>query len=100
MAETVAFCFAETLNKPENSEEKAWLAAQKEWCDLFSSEAKFGRKTASKDVYWLQIVPENDRDTLPSGLPDIAKTLYLPLLKHSTTVKLSALAQEFNNDGN
>ena len=100
LAETVAFCFAETLNKPENSEEKAWLAAQKEWCDLFSSEAKFGRKTASKDVYWLQIVPENDRDTLPSGLPDIAKTLYLPLLKHSTTVKLSALAQEFNDNGN
>jgi exodeoxyribonuclease V gamma subunit len=96
----VAFKFAETTHNPKKGADEASLAAQQEWASLFSSDLAFGRKTESKDVYWLQITPETQRQQLPIEITQLAPLLYLPLVEYSKKVAWSALAQEFNSHGN
>jgi exodeoxyribonuclease V gamma subunit len=91
LAVDVALQFAQDVNDGKKTESEALFLAEKEWRTLFSSKVKFGRSKSNKDIYWQQVVPENEREKLPLDFAQLARELYMPLVEHSKKISWTEL---------
>lgn len=74
--------FANVLNNPKKSEDDAVFAASKKWSEEV------------QDSYWRQVVPENQRETLPIEFAKWVDELYVPILEQGKKIKWLELSQE------
>ncbi|HNC03737.1 MAG TPA: hypothetical protein PLY05_10335, partial [Agitococcus sp.] len=51
---------------------------------------------AQEDVYWRQVLPETEREQLPSEFIEQALELYQPIFNHSKALNWRTLAQDMD----